>query len=189
MIMANINIKICILYLLLLYVVDSLKISSNMKCSRSSLHSTSIYDIFNVFTNKPSISKEISRCKTELLDEVKQTQPNGLSATSKQRQDIKTLVSNLERYNPTSNPALSSLMNGFWRLEYTDFSPPATSTGKLGPFVGDVYQDLDSTQNKITNILDISFPTVRGGLVAKQAIYDKNTWFVSVAIITTCFIV
>jgi len=71
-------------------------------------------------------------------------------------------------------------------MEYTDFCLPAISTGKLGSFVGDVYQDLDSTQKTKTNILDISLPAVRGRLVAKQAIYDKNLWFVTVANITMC---
>ena len=47
-----------------------------------------------------------------------------------------------------------------------------------------MYQDLDSTQKTISNVLDISLPAVRSGLVA---IYDKNTWFVTVANITTCF--
>jgi hypothetical protein len=37
----------------------------------------------------------------------------------------------------------SPLMAGFWRLLYSDFDPPAPSSGKLGPFVGSVYQDLD----------------------------------------------
>ena len=50
-------------------------------------------------------------------------------------------------------------------MEYTDFNPPAISTGKLGSFVGDVSQDLDSTQKTMTNILDISFPVVRGFLL------------------------
>lgn len=59
---------------------------------------------------------------------------------------------------------------------YTDLSPPATSAGKLGPFVGDVFQDLDSAQNTITNLLKISFPPIKGGLVAKQTILDPQTW-------------
>eukprot|EP01035_Chromulina_nebulosa_P020277 gene20277-26322_t len=67
-------------------------------------------------------------------------------------------------------------MNGFWKLLYTDYNPPGPSSGKLGPFLGLVYQDLDSTKGVITNILRIAFPPIVGALVAEQSIENKNTW-------------
>ena len=69
-------------------------------------------------------------------------------------------------------------MNGFWRMTYTDFSPAAPSSGQLGPFVGEVYQDLDSTKQRIANLLKIDLPFIKieGGLIAKQSIRDANTW-------------
>jgi hypothetical protein len=48
--------------------------------------------------------------------------------------------------------------------------------GKLGPFVGDVYQDLDSSSAIIKNVLDIKSPPIQGALVADQGIYDDQTW-------------
>ncbi len=68
-------------------------------------------------------------------------------------------------------------MEGFWQLVYSDFTPPAPSSGKLGPFVGAVFQDLEPSKQQITNLLDISFPPIRGGLVAKQSIKDPQTWY------------
>lgn len=69
-------------------------------------------------------------------------------------------------------------MNGFWKLLYTDFDPPATSAGKLGPLTGSVYQDLDSKKGRIINYLKIKFPKIEGGLVARQSVKDMNTWYV-----------
>lgn len=67
-------------------------------------------------------------------------------------------------------------MNGFWKLLYTDFSPPAESAGKLGPFVADVYQDLDSKKLEIKNILNLKFPAIKGGLVANLTIPKNDVW-------------
>ncbi len=67
-------------------------------------------------------------------------------------------------------------MNGFWRLLYTDFDPPATSAGKLGPLTGTVYQDLDGNAGQIINYLKIGFPKIEGGLVARQSVLNPNTW-------------
>ena len=99
-----------------------------------------------------------------------------MGATKAMKEEINRLVSDLEKLNPTSNAAYSSKMNGFWRLEYTDFDPPAPSSGKLGPFVGDVYQDLDGKAGIIKNLLKVSFPPITGALIAKQRIKNRNTW-------------
>lgn len=66
-------------------------------------------------------------------------------------------------------------MDGFWRMLHTDF-PPGPSSGKLGPFTGEVFQDLDSEKKVIKNILRVSFPPIVGALVADQVIVDRNTW-------------
>lgn len=118
----------------------------------------------------------ISR-KEELIQLLQtECQPNGIKCSNQQRQQVSNLVVALESLNPTSKPALSLKMNGFWRLLYTDFSPVGTSAGQLGPFIGDVFQDLDGTNGVIKNLLSISFPPIQGGLVANQAIKDNNTW-------------
>jgi len=108
-------------------------------------------------------------------------QPNGINAVASARREISSIVEELEGRNPTERPALSDRMSGFWRMHYTDFSPPATSSGKLGPFVGEVYQDLyptnqTSSSGVIKNILRITFPPIVGALVAKQRIVADDTW-------------
>lgn len=133
--------------------------------------------LFNWFNNVESNARTIDDIKAKLLLQVSLTKPNGMGASKATKEAISDLVNELEKLNPTSNPAYSSKMNGFWRLEYTDFSPPAPSSGKLGPFVGDVYQDLDGKAGIIKNLLKISFPPIIGGLIAKQRIKNRNTWF------------
>jgi hypothetical protein len=80
-------------------------------------------------------------------------------------------------------------MKGKWKMLYTDFKPASTSSGKLGPFVGDVFQDLSQGVNSknrmirgerqegtIKNILKIPYPPIYGELAAKQIVRDANTW-------------
>ena len=52
-------------------------------------------------------------------------QPNGLTASVEQQTALKELVNQIELLNPTPNPAYSPLMNGYWRMLYTDFTPAA----------------------------------------------------------------
>lgn len=116
------------------------------------------------------------KMRTNLIEMLKDCQPNGIYATTKQRTEISSAVAKIENFNPTKNPASSNKMNGFWKMLYTDFSPVAASSGKLGPFVGDVYQDLNAERKEIINILNIKFPPIKGALVAKLSIPDKRTW-------------
>lgn len=124
-----------------------------------------------------SLSKPaILDLKRSLSDVVSKTQPNGINAAPDQRKEVNMIVKQLEKVNPTNSPAKSPLMNGFWRMTYTDFMPAAPSSGQLGPFIGDVYQDLDNDAGIIKNILDIKFPPLVGALIAKQRVKDKATW-------------
>jgi len=114
--------------------------------------------------------------KQRLGDAMKKCGKNGVKATKEARIEIAELVKVLEASTPTRKPAYSEKMNGYWRLLYTDFSPAAPSSGQLGPFIGDVFQDLDGRANVIKNILKIGFPKIEGVLVAKQRIKDDVTW-------------
>eukprot|EP00600_Ochromonadales_sp_CCMP1393_P016025 CAMPEP_0175037838 /NCGR_PEP_ID=MMETSP0005-20121125/24591_1 /TAXON_ID=420556 /ORGANISM="Ochromonas sp., Strain CCMP1393" /LENGTH=276 /DNA_ID=CAMNT_0016299239 /DNA_START=3 /DNA_END=833 /DNA_ORIENTATION=- len=115
--------------------------------------------------------------KRLLFELVGKCQPNGLNASPALRDEINSVVSTLVASNPTRNPAYSPAMNGFWKMLYSDIGQAgAASSGKLGPFVGDVYQDLDSVSGEIKNILSVSFPPIKGALVARQSVYDSNTW-------------
>ena len=82
-------------------------------------------------------------------------QPNGLDVSDDKILEIDKLAKQIELLNPTKNTAKSELMNGFWKMEYTDLKPQAASNGKLGPFVADVYQDLNSKTLQIENLLQV----------------------------------
>lgn len=141
-----------------------------------SIKSTGMLSGFlSLFKNKNS-NENLDKTKLLLFEQLQICQPNGINVSLDKRELINNIVIDLESKNPTSKPAYSSKMNGFWRMLYTDFSPPSTSAGKLGPFIGDVYQDLDSNNNIIKNILDLSFPPLTGALIAKQSILNDNTW-------------
>ena len=72
--------------------------------------------------------KRRNELKTNIYDVTSRCQPNGLSATLEQQSALKGLVNEIERLNPTPNPAYSPLMNGYWRMLYTDFTPAAGNT-------------------------------------------------------------
>ena len=117
---------------------------------------------------------------------------NGLDATAAQKAEISGLVEVLEaKGNPTLNPALATnKLKGNWQMLYTDLTPAAPSSGKLGPFLtGDVYQEVDPENGQIKNILFIELfggaAKIKGGLVAKQSVYDKETWRIDFQYVTT----
>jgi hypothetical protein len=114
----------------------------------------------------------------ELLNKVNKNPKtkNGIDVDANVRKDITSLVEYVESTNPTKSPAFSDKMNGYWRMLYTDFNPPAESSGRIGPFTADVYQDLDSNNKVIKNILKLNFPKIEGFLQANQEVYDSNTW-------------
>ncbi len=140
--------------------------------------------VFNTVADLLSITGEGSEfypeiSKSLLIDALEKTGKNGLKASDQQRKEIEGLVDVLEAGNPTLNPARATKkMEGNWQMLYTDLVPAAPSSGKLGPFTGDVYQELDPSNGIIKNLLNIDLPGLKisGGLVAKQSIFDKETW-------------
>jgi hypothetical protein len=66
-------------------------------------------------------------------------------------------------------------MNGFWKMRWTNFSPAAPSSGKLGPFVGEVYQDINLQAGEFRNILKLDFPPIAGELFATPEIRNDST--------------
>ncbi|CAM9457405.1 unnamed protein product [Ectocarpus sp. 13 AM-2016] len=53
---------------------------------------------------------------------------------------IQEVAKELNALNPTKDPARSPLLAGRWRMLYS--TVPGPSSGRLGPFVGDVFQDI-----------------------------------------------
>ena len=73
----------------------------------------------------------------------------------------------------------SPLINGYWKMLWTNFEPAAPSSGKLGPFVGDVYQEIDLPNGIAKNILKVDIPPIEGCLTANAKIANENTIAIS----------
>jgi hypothetical protein len=97
--------------------------------------------------------KATLQLKQNLIQKLSSLQKNGKDTPSDVRKDIDLTAALLEKNNPTSKPAKSEKMDGFWRMLYTDFAPAAPSSGQLGPFNGDVFQDLDSKNSNKTILI------------------------------------
>jgi hypothetical protein len=93
--------------------------------------------------------------KAELLDAIA-NKNRGLSATDSDRKNIMAAIVRLEERNPTPRPVEApDLLNGDWRLLYTD------SRGVLGinqvPLLqlGQVYQCIRAAESKVYNIAEL----------------------------------
>lgn len=95
-----------------------------------------------------------------------------------QKQTIRSIAESLETVNATPSPALSPLSTGTWKCLYSD--APGPSGGRLGPFVGRVYQDVDMAAKKYVNILQVgkkgTAPWLSARLVATWEVKDAETW-------------
>ena len=80
--------------------------------------------------------------------------------TPSAREQVETLCTQLEAYNPTPRAATSGVaaLEGDWCVRYSDAPPP--SNGMLGPFAGDARQIVDATASTYENRLDLGPLTV-----------------------------
>ena len=77
--------------------------------------------------------------------------------TKAQAETIKSVAQSLETVNPTQQPALSPYVDGQWRLLYSN--SPGVSSGRVGPFTGRVYQDVDLDKKECEYInIGLLFP-------------------------------
>ena len=83
--------------------------------------------------------------------------------------------------SPISQSKMTSnaKINGFWKMKWTNFAPAAPSSGKLGPLIGTVYQDIDLNNGIAKNILKIDTPPLQGCLLADAKIANENTIAIS----------
>ena len=112
--------------------------------STSLLHAAAADDA----TDAAASSRDIRL--TQLQDLLAQAPKNGIDTPPELVQQIVDVCTQLEQVNPNPKPcqrpaSIESLLNGFWYLQWTNYGPPGPSSGKLGPFVGNVYQDLKLT--------------------------------------------
>ena len=160
--------------------------SSTVTCSASST-ALSIGQLLSDFlpaaTKSPSAidPQRVEEIKTEIKALARETS-NGISASDEVRQQISTLVSELEAANPTRDLTTSPKLDGRWTLVYT--TNGGSSAGKLGPFVGDVEQLIridgrDVEEQDYFNYVRIAGGAVEGALRATWDVLAKDKWQVN----------
>jgi len=95
-----------------------------------------------------------------------------------QKETIRSVAEALETVNATPRPALSKFSDGAWKCLYTN--APGPSGGKLGPFIGRVYQDVDLARMQYVNVLKVgrkgAEPWLEARLVATWDVVEDDTW-------------
>ena len=87
---------------------------------------------------------------------------NGTDMESGRRSEVGEVLAELKEANPCAEPARMQLAGTNWRLVYTDST--GNSSGKLGPFVGDVFQEFQ-TDSLYENVVLVG--PLRVGLKAR----------------------
>lgn len=113
--------------------------------------------------------------KNELLEAIA-GKNRGILASSSDRTAILAAIAQLEDLNPTPAPVESvALLNGDWRLLYTD------SQGLLGfekiPLVqlGEIYQCVRAFEGKVYNLAEIQGIPYLEGLISVEARFEALT--------------
>jgi hypothetical protein len=105
------------LVVLLLFLREAYSLQPNRLLNRNrfcySKHATASSSVISISSLKESLCTEIAKAPK-----------NGVLATPSQRDAVEKVVKQLEKRNPTTQPAYSKKMTGFWRLLYSDFDPP-----------------------------------------------------------------
>lgn len=128
-----------------------------------------------------------------LRDLIAQAPKNGIGTPDHLERQILGACRKLEEIAPYRSPTRTpGLLDGFWHMLWTNYGPPGPSCGKLGPFVGDVYQDLRLTRpddraaagvvalpprrGEARNIFKLAFPPVAAELLlGEPAVVDDTT--------------
>jgi PAP_fibrillin len=122
---------------------------------------------------KPSSQAEITTIK-ESISKLAKNKDNGIKASPQDKASILELAKRLEKFNPSSNIATSAKMDGEWFLVYT--SNAGSSAGKLGPFVGQVVQDIDMKSVFYTNYAIFGNGLVEAALDATWSNLNPKLW-------------
>ena len=102
----------------------------------------------------------VAAVKADLLQTLAEYGVPARSLPPSARQQVETLCTQLESYNPTPRAATSGVaaLDGDWCVRYSDAPPP--SNGMLGPFAGDARQIVDAAARTYENRLDLGPLTV-----------------------------
>ena len=118
---------------------------------------------------KPGV--DIAALKQEIRGLATGTQ-NGIKATENSRVAINAAVRKLEKANQVRKLASTEKLEGSWKLVYT--TNDGSSAGKLGPFIGDVVQNIDLGLEKYVNY--VRLPLIEGALTTTWVALNDKTW-------------
>ena len=148
----------------------------------------SSFPSFNIDTNNQKTAAAAASIKAKQAQDALQTlealidqaPKNGIGTSDSLATEIVSICESLKALTPFPKPTQDpQILSGFWKMRWTNFYPVAPSSGQLGPFVGDVFQDIDLLGNrhgKAKNILRIGpFPPIVGALIASPSIVDDTT--------------
>ncbi|CAM9705391.1 unnamed protein product [Scytosiphon promiscuus] len=121
-----------------------------------------------------AMERDANTLKQLILDEASGTS-NGLKATPQQRDAISKAVNALVALNPTKDITTSELATGSWDLVFT--TTPGASGGKIGPFVGEVQQEVDIAAGLYVNYVRVG--PLTGKLDATWEVVNKRQWKVT----------
>jgi len=130
-----------------------------------------------LFNNDPALKgPSASELLEQLEARIQEAPKNGIDTPKELEEDIVAICESLEKLNPTKSPVQKTdMMNGFWKLRWTNLANSGPSNGKLGPILGDVYQDIDLTNGAAQNIFRSEFPPLVGVLKGSLAPADTNS--------------
>jgi hypothetical protein len=132
-----------------------------------------IYTALKVNPDSSPSDSEILALKHIILDEVGGTQ-NGVSATENKRYRIESAASSLAKHNKVSLQESNLPMKGIWKLVYT--TNKEFSSGKVGPFIGQVIQLIDLEKEIYKNYLDLFRGMFEAKLEGQFQNLDENKW-------------
>jgi hypothetical protein len=117
-----------------------------------------------------------STTKTELLELCSTIPSNGVNASEETKAEVRSIAKRLVETNPTAKPASSGADNGaldgLWELIYTDVQ--GQSSGKLGPFIGFVTQEVKVSRDLYKNNVELG--PLKLALSAKWDVLNDASW-------------
>ena len=132
--------------------------------------------------NEGGSDSQRKRLLGDLYSLIDQAPKNGIDTPPSLDEKIQETCQQLQALSPNPRPCEENveLLDGFWYMLWTNYAPAGPSSGKLGPFVGNVYQELRmlstaSDSSIARNIFRLGFPPIMGELQASPRIHDERT--------------
>lgn len=147
---------------------------------KSAIKSPTALGMFQGFKNPFSAAKDTKNdlaarksAKEEIIA-LSQGTSNGVKASDLSKSKIEELVKCLEKLNPTKKITDSPLLDGVWNLVYT--TNEGSSAGKVGPFIGEVTQDIRLSESFYSNNVKLFNGVLQASLGASWDVLSPNLW-------------